>query len=148
MARYSDSIPNKSWMNVSEPVSWESFTEAPDTKKDTDWGSVFGKLFDIADKNKYRSLGDEKPSFDRGLGSSGNSGYSSGGAQRVTEDASVYTPPQMQPFTIAGTPGSSGGLFGDIGGAAGMLGTAFGVFGPLGAPIGAMAGKFIDRATS
>jgi hypothetical protein len=65
----------------------------------------------------------------------------------VTEDASIYTPSQIAPFTVAGVQGSGGGgLFGDIGGAAGMLGTAFGVFGPLGAPIGAMAGKFIDRA--
>ena len=75
--------------------------------------------------------------------------WSRGGGGQVLDNLGVVYPQQQGPIYIPGveTRGSGGGgLFGDIGSAAGLIGTAAGFFGPLGAPIGALAGRFIDRA--
>lgn len=156
MARYRDSIPNTSWKNFSDPVSSEGgFSGSPNIDRRTDWrgvgdaGSSFLKSY--LDREKERDSGAfGKDSF----GSSGAKAFggewSRSGSGQVLDNLGVVYPQQFSPMYIPGQPGTPGkkGLFGDIGGAAGMLGTAFGVFGPLGAPIGALAGSFVDRATS
>jgi len=141
MARYSDSIPNTSWKNVSEPVSSRGFNGSPDVeeeqdggnvfKKDVDWGNVFGKLFDIADKNKYRSMGEDRSDFERKWASSGGSNFGSASSQRVTENASVYNPPQMQPYTVSGVQGKPGILSQVAGVAAPVVGMMGGPTAPF-----------------
>jgi len=95
-------------------------------KKDYDWGSfskgidwdqtpgidksgLFESLFDKAkSRDKYRSQVEDRAREDERRNTYWGSGFTPGGAQRVTEDASIYTPPQISPFTIQGVQGSPG----------------------------------------
>lgn len=115
-------------------------SDAPSIRGSYDWGSfsngtdwnqtpgidrtgLFESLFDKAkSRNKYRSEADERAREDERRANSWGGQYSSGGAQRVTEDASVYTPPQMSPFTIQGVQGSPGFLGGGGGKALATIG--------------------------
>ena len=101
----------------------------PSIKKDYDWGSfgggtdwdqtpeidrtgLFESLFDKArSKEKYRSqVEDSAKEEERRAATSGGTGFTSGSTQRVTENASVYTPPQMAPYTVQGVQGRPGVL--------------------------------------
>ena len=77
---------------------------------------------DKEDKNKYRSSFDPFNKNNQAAGTennqqqqwgfggqqSGGGGGSSGGVTQVTGDTSLYQPPMMNPFTVAGMPGQQG----------------------------------------
>lgn len=102
MARYSDSIPNTSWKNVSDPVSSEGFKGSPNIKKDTDWGSVFKGLFDTATKSdKYRSQFERN---ERPFGGEWNQPKSG----QILDNLGAVYPQQFSPMYLPGQEGEPG----------------------------------------
>lgn len=101
----------------------------PPIKKDYDWGSfgggtdwgqkpeidrtgLFESLFEKAkSRDTYRAQAEAAArEEEKRISSSTASGFNQGSSQRVTENASVYTPPQMAPFTVQGVQGRPGVL--------------------------------------
>lgn len=111
----------------------------PSIKKDYDWGSfgggtdwdqtpeidrtgLFESLFDKArSKEKYRSQVEDSAKEEERRAGNGW-GFNSGNVQRVTENASVYNPPQMPIYTAQGIQGRPGFLGGGGGQALAAIG--------------------------
>jgi hypothetical protein len=90
------------WGSFSKGVDWDQTPEV-------DRSGLFESLFDKAkSRDKYRSQVEQKARDEERRGSSWEGGFTPGGAQRVTEDASIYTPSQIAPFTVQGAQGSPG----------------------------------------
>lgn len=111
--------------SIKGSVDWGSFA------KDTDWNQppeidrtgLFESLFDKAkSRDKYLSEVKDRAREEEKRANSWGGQWSPGGSQRVTENASVYTPPQMSPFTLQGVQGSPGFLGGGGGQALAAIG--------------------------
>lgn len=97
--------------SLKKDYDWGSFSKETkwDQKPGIDKYGLFESLFEKAkEKDKYRDQAERDAEERSRQSSSYGGGFTPGGAQRVTEDASVYTPPQMSPFTVQGAQGSPG----------------------------------------
>jgi hypothetical protein len=98
--------------SIKGDYDWGSFSGGTDWSQtpSIDRSGLFESLFDKAkSKDKYRNQVEDRAREEERRNTYGG-GFTPGGAQRVTEDASVYTPPQIAPFTVQGAQGSPGFL--------------------------------------
>ncbi len=126
--------------SIKESVDWGSFS------KDTDWNQtpgidrtgLFESLFDKAkSRDKYLSEVKDRAREEEKRANSWGGQFSSGGSQRVTENASIYTPPQMSPFTVQGVQGQPG-----------LLSQVAGIAAPVVGMMGGPTAPFISAGLS
>jgi len=137
--------------SIKNDYDWGSFSKGVDWDQTPgiDRSGLFESLFDKAkSKDKYLSEAKDKAKEEERRNNYWGSGFTPGGAQRVTEDASVYTPPQIAPFTVQGAQGSPGFLGGGGGSAlASIAGLALApVTGGASLAFAPLVGKAADAA--
>jgi hypothetical protein len=110
-----------------------------DQTPEIDRTGLFESLFDKArSKEKYRTQAeDSAKEEERRAATFSGTGSTPGSTQRVTENASVYTPPQMAPYTVQGVQGRPG-----------VLSQVAGIAAPVVGMMGGPTARFISKGLS